>query len=171
MSLHSVVGEGSTFSFSVPINEPLEVCKRFVKRLRTIRGSRKTRVFAIKATIDNHGDSVRVQETHIFLNYLLNSQDLLIPLASGKWLIVMSAESSEVKDFFDNAMKEVVRANRNRPQGPLPDVQLEFAAEFNLEDGPNTLKSLLSGESALPDQKPSVTYPIIRDAKGEALAH
>ena len=177
MSLQSIVGEGSVFSFSVPIDEPWEVYKRFLRRLRTIRENRKTRVLAIKATIENQAGSVDMRETHAFLNYLLNSQDLLVPLISGEWLIILNAESSELETFLENAEKEVVQVNRNRPQGPLPGVQFEFAAEFDLEDGLESLRSFFPDEASptldvsFSDAEPPARQHLNIPVELETLAH
>lgn len=171
MSLQSVVGEGSTFSFSVPIADSWEVYQRFLNRLSAHRGNRDTRVIAIRATIEPHASSAAIRESHVFLNYLLNSQDLLVPLTSGNWLIVLDAESRELDSFLVTAEQETVQVNRNRPQGPLPEIQLALEAEFDLKDGLESLKNLFDGSKQFSNGELTVAQPLNAITQSKSYAH
>ncbi|EMI16290.1 hypothetical protein RMSM_06790 [Rhodopirellula maiorica SM1] len=61
----------------------------------------------------------------MLLNYLLHSHDLLIKTSPSTWLVVQHANPESAASFLSRMAKETTSLNRNRPQGPLPvlDVQ------------------------------------------------
>jgi len=126
MSVRSQVGKGSTFSFTVPVAEPVEVMRRWLKLQPEERESLK----AVSISIADEQDETAGDEMDRFLNYLLRRQDLLLHIGRCQWMLVMPIASSEADCWATRAKKEFQKVNRNRPLGPLPTYRVERQCEW-----------------------------------------
>jgi len=124
MSLESQVGQGSTFSFTLPADEPHEVITRFLCRLRQ---SHREGAFVsfVRASAVEPCDSARVDELDSFLNYLLRRHDLLFRTTANEWLLIVPESQSELALFFDRIAEQRDETNNNRPNGILPEIAFQ----------------------------------------------
>lgn len=147
MSLQSVVGKGSTFSFTVPMNEPVEIGRRFLKRLQEKnngpKNEQRSSACVIRATVDKELTVQGKREVHSLLNYLLRSNDLLLQTFEGQWLLILDCHPNELPHFFSRANEEIDLLNRNRPQGPLPVVKMNSLGCINQENLETKLQAFL----------------------------
>ncbi|MEO0528956.1 MAG: hybrid sensor histidine kinase/response regulator [Planctomycetota bacterium] len=153
MFLHSVVGEGSTFGFTVPIADPRGVLDRYLQRLVDAETQGMTRLVELTAdTTDTatSGDIEKLIEMQLFRD------DQLFAISDGRWAAVMIAPSFEQSQFEERLMKGHARQSRNRPRGPLPEVSVREVGCWQLtaDTGSPLAKAfdaLLSQPSAKPD--------------------
>ncbi|GAA5506749.1 adaptive-response sensory-kinase SasA [Novipirellula caenicola] len=138
MSLVSTVGEGSTFSFTVPFDEPETVAQRYFARLKQIDENASVCFIRINADIEPDA-SHRGDEIHQLLNYLLHSHDLLIKTSLSTWLVVQHANPESAKSFLSRVTKETTSLNRNRPQGPLPTLDVQQQGTLSIHASSNAL--------------------------------
>lgn len=143
MSLQSVVGKGSTFSFTVPMNEPTEVGNRYLRRLQRHSEGKLSAACVIRAKVDSAATPQSNQEVHVFLNYLLKSNDLILPVQQNQWLLILNTHREEIQSFFDRVHNETELLNRNRPQGPLPSVALELVGELDHDHAETALHAMI----------------------------
>lgn len=127
LNVQSRIGEGSTFSFTVPFADPIEVMRRWLKRKRSSSEILKM----IEIEIDNQENESVGLDFDNFLTCLLRQHDLLFRLSENRWLLAMTSASSESKRWFQRADEEFKRRNRNRPAGPLPDYRVEIRGKWN----------------------------------------
>ncbi len=129
LSVKSQVGQGSTFSFSIPFADPSEILQRWLKL--TALGSDLLRVVEIEVNEDTSDSTA--DEFDNFLNCLLRRKDLLLRTDSSRWLLVMAVVPSEADLWFARATKEHKKASRNRPLGPLPEYSAEVLHEWSAD--------------------------------------
>ncbi|WP_442509848.1 hybrid sensor histidine kinase/response regulator [Novipirellula sp. SH528] len=134
MSLVSSVGEGSTFAFTVPFDDPQTVAQRYFTRLQNIDADASVCMIRIEAEIDSEL-SQRAEEIHLLLNYLLHSHDLLIKTGPTTWLVIQHANPESATSFLTRIEKETTSLNRNRPQGPLPKLHIQQQGTFSIHIG------------------------------------
>ena len=123
MSVESKVGQGSTFSFSLPPDEPLEILRRFLDRA-TRRDDASPTVSLIAAQIDELAEPDAAEGVDIYLQGLLRRNDLAFRLTEGRWLLVIANSDVGIDEFYKNAATALEHVNRNRILGPLPNVQM-----------------------------------------------
>ncbi|HTU24638.1 MAG TPA: hybrid sensor histidine kinase/response regulator [Pirellulales bacterium] len=123
MNVESVVGEGSTFSFTLPPAEPQEVLRRYVRRLKQTQNDTAW-VSAVMAEIDDATEKAAAADVDSCLNSLLRRFDLLFRLDRTHWLLVLAANAEETEQFLAGSAKTLRDVDRNRPQGPLPEIAL-----------------------------------------------
>ena len=119
LSVESQNGAGTTFTFTVPVNDPLAVMTRFLKRSQRMNTSEYS-VALVSVRIDRSESLDDADGADAFFNYLLRRNDLLFRLDSHRWLFLLPIPNMEKGDFLSRAEAEWVKTNRNRPLGPLP---------------------------------------------------
>lgn len=123
MDVSSTEGEGSTFSFTLPLNRPSEITRRFLDRLAVTQDGPAV-VSAVRVTLQEPQRDTTVSDIERFFVYVLRQNDLIFPLANQQWLLLVSAPSIALDDFFNRLKQQRELINRNRPRGPLPDFDL-----------------------------------------------
>lgn len=149
MFVESQVGHGSTFGFTVPINDPENLIRRYSSRLSqqaNALGSRKVSLVEVQIDPTYQPDSVKKANEEIdeLINYLIRSEDLMLPGSDGQWTILVSSPKDQVSGFIQRAKKEVALINRNRPQGMLPKILLQNCGQFQLPSDCNRLITCLN---------------------------
>ena len=66
-----------------------------------------------------------------FFNYLLRRDDLLFRIGQREWMFLLPIGDSELVQFLDRLESTRQSANRNRPNGPLPEVSVAVAGIFS----------------------------------------
>jgi hypothetical protein len=129
---------GSTFSFTIPQSNPLYVTQRYLAQLgRSPNGLLSLVVARIKTPVSTD----IANEVDNFLGYLIRGNDLAFRTSENVWVILLPEPESEARQFTQRATMELESTNRNRPRGPLPDV------EFNIDDSWSDLR--LTNEEVL----------------------
>lgn len=149
------VGKGSIFSFTVPWADPMEVTRRYLTRLRAT-GQEAARMTLMTACIAETERSAVAEDTDAFLNYALRRNDLLFRSSPAHWLVVTPSSGYELELFRDRVVEARRTANRNRPQGPLPEIELVTVGTWAIGagDDPSPGDELLSHlESLLPSSE------------------
>lgn len=130
MSVESHPGQGTTFTFTVPLDNPPSVVKRYLERLHRLENGSAT-VSLVHAQIDKSTSAVDAEDSDAFFNYLLRRDDLLFRIGTHHWLYVLPIPRSETADFIERADREWNKTNRNRPFGPIPSFQMCVEGAWN----------------------------------------
>ena len=150
ISLESVVGEGSTFSFTVPVADWPEVLHRHLQRVAQDEQEQEAsiQISVIRASLVQPLSDAACQqgpkEIQAFLNCLLFSKDLLLPMEDDVWLVVLTAGRSGAECFLERIGKETESVNRNRAQGALPELKLEDLGTVVGAENLDSLQQLLT---------------------------
>jgi len=119
MGVESEVGEGTTFTFTVPIADPIQVTRRYLSRLE-----RSEIGFLSMLTCQLAADATEQMgaDIDVFLSHLIRGNYLNFRVDTHHWIVLIPEPESEAQLFIDRASREWEKVNRNRPKGPLPPV-------------------------------------------------
>jgi signal transduction histidine kinase len=131
--VESVVGQGSTFSFTVPTASPHTVMERYVERAIT-RKNGGCVISLIDASIDEMVSDADAEDVDAFFNYMLRQHDLLFRRGTHDWLVVLSAANAEIDDYLQRIRREHCKANRNRPFGALAPFTMHCLGSWNVKE-------------------------------------
>ena len=121
LTVRSIIDEGSTFVCTVPVDQRTGVVTRHLNRLLDDNSDEFPVVSILTASVDRNEE----REVDIFLNYLLRVDDLVYPLSDTKWLVILRSDERRCEEFTRRSLKEFNDINRNRPQGPLCEIDWE----------------------------------------------
>jgi len=130
--VESRLNDGSTFSFSVPVADPVEVLRRYLNRVHALSNG-TSHVSIIQATVDDAVSEGDAEDVDTFFNYLLRRNDLLFRCGPRVWLIIALAPRTELDHLLARAQKEWEKTNRNRPYGPLPEFRMDVTGTWCAE--------------------------------------
>lgn len=119
IALESELGRGSTFSFTLPAAEPTTLLPLYFKRVCS------PSVLLLCATVNATSDQEVLDEVEQFLQRQLRRSDLLFRADAGRWLIVAATKEEESGPMMSRLECARREANRNRPSGELPAINLE----------------------------------------------
>jgi signal transduction histidine kinase len=123
LTVESELRRGSTFSFTLPIDDPLEVLNRYLRRLAQLRNG-TFKVSLVSATLPSSGDARLCEDVEAFLHHLLRADDLLFRFDPSRWVIVLATGGAGVERFRQRTHEALESTNRNRPSGELPSLNI-----------------------------------------------
>eukprot|EP00913_Durusdinium_trenchii_P008878 g8344.t1 len=130
LSVKSQVGNGSTFSFSIPMAQPREVVRRWM----TMRSQPVESAFLIEFAIDDDVEESSADEFDVFLSGVVRSSDLMFRVDVRRWVLVICSPRCELPQWEQRMECEYEQSNRNRPLGPLPDFRRTMLRHFDATD-------------------------------------
>lgn len=122
--VESELGRGSTFSFTLPPADPLEVMRRYLLRIRNASPV-SPHISLIAADVAEIAGPVLFNDAGEFLSCLLRYHDLLLKTGPSQWLIVLPVARNLIEAFLQRADKAIGEANRNRLGEPLPTIAFQ----------------------------------------------
>ena len=153
--VESEIGQGSTFSFTLPIAEPLLVVRRYVDKIKHMLDGINS-VMMVEASIADSSTSWGAEAVHVFLNQQLRHTDLIIRNEVRRWLIILAMRETDLPKFFDRLEKAWREANQNRPDGQLPFIHKAPFGSWRFEDDQSELIRLI--EDAMQEKEKVVLY-------------
>lgn len=129
MSVKSDLGEATTFTFTAPKNESIEVAQHFL----CLPDREDLRFLSIlSCEVDAVLFNGAADEIEGFLRHLIRGNYLCLAISLQTWLILIPAPISEAELFINRAQRECEHANANRPLGPLSSI--DFKSEKSWVD-------------------------------------
>ena len=129
----SQVGEGSTFSFTVPTSDPLSLVHRFLDRIEAFR-SEFSHVSLITVSVDESTNELARMDVERFVQHQIRKSDVLLASPVGGWVIVAASNQEELTGLVCRIESAHRDANRNRPGTPLPDLSLCAKGTWHFRD-------------------------------------
>lgn len=144
LDVQSQVGRGSTFTFTLPYADPVEVFRRWLG----FRTDRVTPTQLIEITVPKDTPESSADDLDHFLNGLLRRDDLLFRTSHSRWLKVIVADRQDAVDWWARFDRELEKANRNRPSGPLPCCRRNTFWVWGTHDEPESKLSVFEAACA-----------------------
>jgi signal transduction histidine kinase len=117
ISVDSEVGKGTTFRFTVPVDDWPEIIRRYTSRLA--RGDANATIIAVQADADDtNGESVS-QDIDAFWRFTERQPDLIRKTDSATWTLLIACDVEEIDGIIEKFKSNHKQVSRNRPQ-PLP---------------------------------------------------
>lgn len=135
LSVESSPGEGSTFSFTIPIADPPKVLSRWLDT----QYSKDSALQLIEISVPTSTNAPLTDEFDSFLNCLLKKHHLLFRVLPEKWLLVMPVPSSQSDNWNRRVQEEFDKRNRNRPLGLLPDYVVKVSEKWSTTNDPEAI--------------------------------
>lgn len=132
MGVESEPGVGSTFTFTVPISNTVEVTKKYLHWLIHVKSSLPA-VSAILLRVSASEADQCGEDVEAFLYGVLRQKDIAFRCRPNEWLLLVNTPEVELEEFRDRLFDEHVEINRNRPTGKLPKLEWEFLGARQLE--------------------------------------
>ncbi len=126
----SSVGQGSTFSFSVPTFEPRQLVRKYLHYLRG--ATCPTKVVLLRTLSPEDRPSEYREAVEAVLNQILRRTDLLLPAADEEWLVALPIGQSDLHKFRARLRQAWEEANRNRPGGRLPELAVHCLGNWSI---------------------------------------
>ena len=137
--VESELGAGSTFSFTIPTAEPINVVDRYLTWIQQVE--RPAAVTMLWAKIDEAADTELAAEVGDFLRKHARPRDIIFAPAAGVWLMLAQCEQAEFPLLIQRFEQTLEETNRNRPRGPLPTIVYSFAGAWRLPDEFNDIQA------------------------------
>lgn len=128
LKVESRLGEGSTFSFHVPVASPPEVLSRWITSQCCVGDSLQL----VEVTLASEVAEASADDFDRFLNSLLRKHDLLFRVGGCMWLLVMAVPQCEADCWVKRVTEDFHKHNRNRPMGPLPEYRVISKGRWEL---------------------------------------
>lgn len=139
LEVTSVIGKGSTFSFSIPLADADEIIVRYIKRVRKLEGGCSV-CSALTITTTASASPRDADELDAFLCHNVRRDDLALRVGDGRWLMLLLVPPVEVEEFVARIRRELTDVNRNQPLGPLPEIEFHEEGVLRLTDSLSDLK-------------------------------
>ncbi|MCP4887220.1 MAG: hybrid sensor histidine kinase/response regulator [Planctomycetaceae bacterium] len=145
INVESEVGQGSTFAFTIPCNDPVAVVSKFLAQ--GFPGDRKPqRLHFFTATLTDASCLNVAHEIDNLFGYIAREDELLFRLSEKRWLLITPMADKTVQNYIDNIQSTHDQISRNRPLGPLPKTMIQSIGNFSPE---SELDQLLNTTSQL----------------------
>lgn len=131
LAVESTVGQGSTFSCTVPWADVQSIVPRSIHRLQR-RRTRTSSLSLITAATNPLADDGAINELNAFLNCSVRQRDLVIRMDDGRWLILVAVQAEKIRAFMDRIERLHHEASRNRPRGPMPLLELHSEGTWSV---------------------------------------
>jgi hypothetical protein len=163
MRVESALGEGSTFSFTVPVWDPLEVLRRYVARVEADANDAKSAGLIVART----PPSTAPAASHVideFLQDHFRGNDLVVRANPHQWLIVVNRHDGEMDRVLERVTEAWSNANRNMPGEGLPQIAYREVGTWTSAAGSGALAREFAAALAAPlDEPPSPTVLLVDD--------
>ncbi len=124
LNVESEVGQGTTFTFTVPTADPQKLLERYLKCVRQFRDDIMF-VSLLLGEVDPSIDPALLDDVGWFLQNRMRHSDLVIRTQPHTWLLVAPTNQRDLDPMMSRLARAWEQANRNRPTGALPAIVLE----------------------------------------------
>jgi len=132
LHVESQVGSGSTFSFTVPREEPELFMPLYLERVRSMRGSAQFVSLLTAAT--DAAERAGLQTLQDFLEDNIRRTDILLPSLPSTWIMVAATHEVTTDQVVARMERAHGEANRARQHSFLPALRWSIHGCWRLDD-------------------------------------
>lgn len=127
INVDSVVGQGTTFSFTVPLDDWPEIVRRYSARMA--RKSPASSVTVVRAVAVDDQSEACLRDIDAFWRFTERQPDLIRMTTPAEWTLLIASDSSGIAHIIDRFKANHEQVSRNRP-APLPALTFDVAGCF-----------------------------------------
>ena len=143
ITVNSELGQGSTFSFTIPVSDPAQLLPVYLSRVRLVRGPALL-VSLFEAGVGSDIDATMLDEVQVFLEDSMRSSDLIFRTGPCRWLLVAATHEPRGQQIIQRLEQAHADTNRHRPGRPLADLCWRLEGTWSIEkESPQFLQSFL----------------------------
>lgn len=147
VSVRSTVGEGTTFSFSVPVFDPAAIVARYVSALARQRPSLFF-VSDIRILLPDHVEPAIAADCDAFLQQQVKRDDLLLRLGPASWILVTPDKREAEVQSMARALREEFANHEGGIAAEPPGIEIQPVGLWRL---PSQRDALIARFTALRD--------------------
>jgi signal transduction histidine kinase len=122
MHVESEEGRGSTFSFTVPLNNPTRLCQRFINQVAqaaAASGAESAVLSLLIAELPPPDDDRILLAADAFLQTAVRGRTFTYRCSAHRWLMLMACPLEGLDAIASRLLSEWQELGENRPEGPL----------------------------------------------------
>ena len=143
IEVHSVPGEGSEFSFSVPLAGSTGIIEHYLQRLGEFRGG-SSFVSMVKVNAAEIGEPGSLDMLDTFLQNQIRRTDLVFRQDQRAWLIVAATNTRGLNTMIGRIIRSREETNRNTAGIPLPALEYQVQGNWRVKDQQSELVQMYS---------------------------
>lgn len=167
IKVESTLGEGSTFSFSVPEFDIAVIIDRFVHKVANAEDpSPVLSLIEVRAAPDVADDNLNTAE--LFLQRQMRRCELLLPTGRGRWAICAAAGGKSVRKLVNRFRTGLGNFNLNNPGRKLGDFKYDIVDTWPVDQAASEITTLLQShiDERAPAPAPEAQQPAAAAADG-----
>ncbi len=131
MNVQSELGEGSTFSFTIPIADPVKFIPRYLARVTEFRHDTAF-ISLVRVSAAPAGEDEALDDIEPLLQHHIRRTDLIFRTGERQWLLVAPTSQPDLGSMIGRIQEARDEANRNRPSGQLPRLGIQVDASWRI---------------------------------------
>jgi signal transduction histidine kinase len=168
IDVQSVLGQGSTFSFSIPFWNPREVLVRYLQRAQ--RGAESESQLTL--TVVEAGESIESGVSNAldeFMHHAFRGRDLVLQILPYRWIVMTWCSEEEIEPMLARVRNELSETNRNRPGAKLPEIKLDVHGTWRVKSESQEILDACEAEVAPAEESSQEPYLLIVDDDTQLL--
>jgi hypothetical protein len=156
IDVESNPGEGSTFSFTIPVADPPRLISRYLDRVDDfLRGSSYVSLLEIRT--EHPASSSLLDEADRLLHRQTRRSDLIFRRQPRAWLLVAPGDQQDPHHMIQRIKESWQETIRTRPSGRLPTITLRVIGSWRITEQREELVRRVEAELQPPAFTPSVS--------------
>lgn len=131
MTVESELDAGTTFRFTVPVDNWPEIVKRYSARLKM--NTHYAGIVVMRVTTVGEFTDAGIRDMDSFWRFTERQTDLIRKTDTNEWTLLVACSRDEIDLAVDRFLSEHAEVSRNRPH-PLPQLNFEELGCFNAND-------------------------------------
>lgn len=127
ITVDSTVGEGTTFTFTIPRDDWSEIIRRFSERL--VRNDDAASVVLVRAEATDGPSESCTRDIDAFWRLTERQPDLIRMTGPAEWTLLIACSENEIDHIIERFKANHSQVSRNRPV-PLPALAFDILGSF-----------------------------------------
>ncbi|HVX16061.1 MAG TPA: hybrid sensor histidine kinase/response regulator [Pirellulales bacterium] len=135
MHVESEEGRGSTFSFTVPVNNPSWLCERFIKQVSQSAAARgeSAHLSLLVAEFPACEEERILHAADGFLQTAVRGRTFVYRCAPHRWVLLVACSDDELREVEQRLLADWNELGENRPDGALPALSLHRSGSWRAD--------------------------------------
>ena len=146
ITVESKLGVGSTFSFTLPVNDHVTIVSRNLSRLTRL--NTVPSIACVRVALADCDDEWDADQIDAFWMYTLQRHDLVLKQRDHVWILLLPTQRTHVGSMIERIEFERLRVNQNRFHGALPPLEFAIIGVFDIGDVDDVIRAVCEPDCA-----------------------